>query len=723
MNSLQSRISKTWIRRPATRKCARTPVMMQLEELECGAVCLDMVMAYYRKWVPLEQVRIDCGVSRDGSHAENILLAAKGYGMEASEQEIFPCIACRRDGHFVVLNGFKRGMALLNDPARGEIKIPEREFAQSFTGPRIRLKPGAGFEPGGQKTGVMEFIGKRFHGAWKALLFMIVMAVATSLTSLVSPVFSRIFMDDLLTGNRPEMATPFLAALAAFYLAEIVLDAVRSFYSLRAEGKLAVAANTEYVWHVLRMPVDFFFQRQTGDIIGRKQSNETVIAAFIKTLAPVLINIAMMAVYLTVILRYSVPLSLIGISGMLIRTGMRRYISGKRTNAGRVLMRDSGKLSSATIAGIGMIETIKASGAENGFFQKWAGYQASVNSQNVKRFRITQYYELIPWVVSTLVDSIILAAGIAAIIHGNMTVGFFMAFQSYLSLFIAPITKINNSLDTLQEMAADIERIEDVMEYPADVTGEAEELKDGVSCEKLSGRIELKDVCFGYSRLAKPLIENFNLTIEPGQKIALVGSTGCGKSTMAKLICGLYRPWSGEILFDQKPMEQISRSVFTGSLTVVDQEITLFEDTISANIRMWDSSIEDFEVILAARDASLHEDIMLREGGYQYRMMEGGRDFSGGQRQRLEIARVLAQDPTIVIMDEATSALDAKTEYEIVEAIRQRGITCIVIAHRLSTIRDCDEILFMEQGKIVERGRHEELMALHGAYEKMIMSE
>jgi ABC-type bacteriocin/lantibiotic exporter with double-glycine peptidase domain len=392
-------------------------------------------------------------------------------------------------------------------------------------------------------------------------------------------------------------------------------------------------------------------------------------------------------------------------------------------NIVRVQMRDSGKLASSTVAGIEMIETIKASGAENGFFEKWAGYQASVNSQNVKFAKLNQYLGLVPMIVSSLTNTLVLIIGVYLTMRGKFTVGMVMAFQGFLSAFLAPAQTLISAGETLQQMRAEMERVEDVMAYPTDPVFTSEEQTEEEQYSKLTGSVELKNVTFGYSRLAEPLIRDFNMTLKPGSRVAFVGTSGCGKSTLSKLISGLYQPWSGEILFDGKPITQIDRSVFTGSLAVVDQDIILFEDTIANNIKMWDSSIEDFEMIMAARDAQLHEDIMQRDGGYNYKITEGGKDFSGGQRQRMEIARVLAQDPTIIILDEATSALDAKTEYEVVKSIKDRGITCIVVAHRLSTIRDCDEIIVMDRGNVVERGTHEELYALDGFYTKLVTSD
>lgn len=719
-------------KKPVTGKVAKVPVILQLEALECGAASLAMVMAYYNKWIPLEQVRLDCGVSRDGSNAKNMLIAARSYGMSAKgyryepdslrEKGRFPCIIHWNFNHFVVLNGFRKDKAVLNDPAKGLVEVSMKEFDEAFTGVCIMLEPAEGFVADGKKKSIMKFAQKQLMGTGTAMLFTVMVSLISALIGVIHPVFSRIFMDRLITGKNPDWVAPFFLFLSTFALIQIVLSGMQAIYSLKIQGKLAIKANAQYMWHVLRMPAEFFTQRMAGDIVARKDTNASIASTLINTLAPTVLNMIMMVFYLVIILRYSVALTLIGIGGMILNIVLNQYISSKRINISRVQMRDTAKLSSTTVAGIEMIETIKASGAENGFFEKWSGYQASVNTQNVKTMKLNQYYDLISQIMSSLVNMIILALGLYMIIQGQFTVGTFFAFQAMLSAFMAPVTELASAGTTIREMRTNMERIEDVMEYPTDVEYK-QNSKEEISYDKLTGKVELKNVTFGYSRLAPPLIENFSMTLEVGQKVAFVGGSGCGKSTLAKLISGLYQPWSGEILFDGKPISEIDRNIFTGSLAVVDQDITLFEDTIANNIKMWDSSIEDYEMILASRDASLHEDIMQRDGGYQYKLMEGGRDFSGGQRQRMEIARVLAQDPTIMIMDEATSALDAKTEYEVVKAIKDRGITCIVIAHRLSTIRDCDEIIVMEHGKIVERGNHEKLMAQHGKYEELIMSE
>ena len=718
---------------PLTKGVAKVPVIMQMEALECGAACLAMVAAYYGKWVPLEQVRRDCGVSRDGSNARNVLVAARSYGFAAKGYRYepdslrtdgqFPCIIHWNMEHFVVLNGFTKDKAVLNDPARGLVSVSMEEFDRSFTGICLILEPGADFTPGGKPKSVLEFARHRLKGAGPAIAFMVLCTIIGSLLGIIQPAFSRIFYDRLLTGQNPEWFMPFMAALIVFSCLQVFIAGVQMLYSNRINARFAVVGSTSFLWKVLHLPMDFFSQRLAGDIQARQSSNAGVANALVNTFAPLSLQLIMMVFYFVVMVRYSWQLTLLGLVSIAVNMAMSRVISQKRINLSRVQMRDGGKLSSATVSGIEMIETIKASGAENGFFGRWAGYQASVNTQQMRSARMEQILGLIPSVISVVCSSAITIAGAWLTMNGQFTVGMIAQFQGFLSSFSGPIGSLISAGQSLMEMRTEMERIEDVMQYPDDPAFHTAPDEAEGSFEKLSGMVELKNVTFGYSRLAQPLIRDFNLTLKPGSRVALVGASGCGKSTVAKLISGLYQPWSGEILFDGQPMGSISREKLTGSLAVVDQDIVIFEDTIANNIRMWDTSIEDFEVTLAAWDAQIYHDIMRRDGGFQNKLTEGGKDLSGGQRQRLEIARVLAQDPTIIIMDEATSALDAKTEYEVVSAIRNRGITCIVVAHRLSTIRDCDEILVMDGGLVVERGTHEELMARGGRYTELVTNE
>jgi NHLM bacteriocin system ABC transporter peptidase/ATP-binding protein len=719
------------IRHPINKGVAKVPVVMQMEALECGAAALTMVLAYYGLWLPLEQVRKDCGVSRDGSKASNILKAARRYGLKAQgyrfepeslkEKGTFPCIIHWEFNHFVVLDGFKGNKVYINDPAKGNYYVSMEQFDDSFTGVCMMFEPSEDFVPSGKPKSIMGFAGKKLRGAGSAIAFVALTTIITSIMGVINPVFSRIFVDRLLTGVSSSWLYPLIGAMSIVAVISLIVSWINAIYALKISGKLAVVSNSEYFWHVLQLPMEFFSQRMAGDISMRQSANEGIANTLVQVIAPLFLNTIMMIFYLVAMIKYSPLLTVIGVGAILINVVMSKIISAKRINITRVWQRASGKLAGTTVAGIEMIETIKASGAENGFFEKWAGYQAGVNTGTVRYGYINNYLGAIPELVTSLTDIAVLSIGAYLIIKGEFTVGMVMAFQGFMTGFTAPATSIIEASQTIQEMRTDMERVQDVMDYPTDI--ELDCLDENGNYDKIMGAIELRNVTFGYSRLEPPIIENFSVRIEQGQKVAFVGSSGCGKSTLSKLISGLYQPWSGEILFDGKTRDEIPNSVFTGSVAVVDQDIVLFEDTIAANICMWDKSIENFEMILAARDAQLHDDIMQRDGGYSYKLSEGGRDLSGGQRQRLEIARVLASDPTIIIMDEATSALDAKTEQEVVQTISDRGITQLVITHRLSTIRDCDLILVIDKGKIVEMGTHEELYAKGGRYATLVSNE
>lgn len=702
-----------------------------MEAVECGAAALAMVLAYYDRWVPLEELRHECGVSRDGSKASNVLKAARKYGIDAKGYKYdtldklyelpLPCILFWNFNHFVVLDGFKKGKVYLNDPAQGPREISMEELDASYSGVVMTFTPGAEFSKGGQPPNMIPALRRRLEGSETALMFIVLCGLFLVLPGLVVPTFSRIFIDEYLVGGQDWMLQPLLIAMALTLAVQGGLTWLQEYYLLRLETKLALSTSSKFFNHILRLPAAYFGQRFAGEIGSRVLLNDKIATVVSGKLATTMIDLVMAVFYAALMFVYSWSLTLLVIAIAALNVASTKIGGRIRVDASQKLAQDKGKLLGTAMNGLQMIETMKATGSEAEFFARWSGYYAKSLNTEQQINVLTQLLQAVPPLVTTLSTAAVLVVGGLKVMNGELSVGMLVAYQTLLASFTRPLASFVGFGTTLQELQADMNRVDDVIRYPEDPQyAQKEAVKFPPTVVKLSGRVELKDITFGYSPLERPLIENFNLVVEPGRRVALVGGSGSGKSTVAKVMSGLYKAWSGEILFDGVPRDQVPRNLLVNSLAVVDQEVFLFGGSVTENITMWDPTIMPARVSTACRDAEIAPVIEAREGSYQARVQEGGGNFSGGQCQRFEIARALVGEPTIVIMDEATSALDPTTEQLIDEAIRRRGCTTIVIAHRLSTIKDADEIIVMERGKVVQRGTHNDMKDAEGPYRHLI---
>jgi NHLM bacteriocin system ABC transporter peptidase/ATP-binding protein len=720
---------------PPKKIRVKTPTVIQIEAVECGAAALGMVLGYYGRHVPLEELRVQCGVSRDGSKASNVLKAARAYGLlskgfkselEGLKKYKLPFIIFWNFNHFVVVDGFdyEKQLVFLNDPAAGPRTISIEEFDQAFTGVVLTFEKGPEFKPSSENRSIISALQKRLVGSEIGLLYVVLASLALIIPGLIIPIFSRVFIDDILVNGR-DWIVPLLVGMLGIGLLNAALKYLQEYYLLRLETKLALSMSSKFFWHVFRLPIEFFAQRFAGEIGSRVEINDRIAQILSNQFATTALSLILVVFYAGLMLIYDPLLTVIGISIAMLNIFALRYFSRIRTDANQKLVRERGKLIGTTLSGLQMIESLKASGSESDFFARWAGYQARGSNAEQELGFSSNTLSVIPVFLTTLNTTAILAIGSLRVMNGDLTIGMLVAFQYLMASFIGPVNQLVNLGSLLQETVGDINRLDDVFRYKLDKQVENPILVENVTetTPKLQGYIEVRNLTFGYSRLEAPLVENFNLSLKPGMRIALVGGSGSGKSTISKVIAGLYESWDGEILFDGKPRNEIPRTLINNSLSVVDQEIFMVEGTVRDNLTLWDATIPQSDIIQAAKDAAIHDDIANRAKGYDYFIEEGGRNFSGGQRQRLEIARALVVNPTILILDEATSALDPITEKMIDDNLRRRGCTCLIVAHRLSTIRDCDEIIVLEQGKVVQRGTHDEMRRQDGPYARLIGHE
>ncbi|MGX1761171.1 NHLP family bacteriocin export ABC transporter peptidase/permease/ATPase subunit [Streptomyces lydicus] len=718
--------------KPGKTKTVRTPTVLQMEAVECGAASLAMVLAHFGRHVPLEELRIACGVSRDGSRASNLLKAARSYGLQAKGMQMepsalaevqAPAILFWEFNHYVVYDGtsrrFGRRGVRINDPDKGRRFVSTEDFDTSFTGVALVFEPGEDFRKGGRKPGVLGAVPARMRGTTGTLLAALLASLLLVAVGAAVPALSRTYIDMFLIGNQTSLLGPLFASMAAMVALTAVLTGLQQANLLRGRIISSTLTSARFLRHLLRLPVTFFAQRSPADLVQRLQSNDAVAETLARDLAAAGVDGIVVILYAFLLWTYDPQLTVIGVGIALLNVVAMRIVIRLRATHTQKLRADTARLTNTSYTGLQLIETMKATGGENGYFRRWAGQHATTLEVQQRLGVPSAALAVVAPTLATLNSALILWIGGLRAVEGHISIGLLVAFQALVTRFTAPITRLNGVAGRIQDFAADVARLKDVESFPVDTLYSRPE--PDADTRRLKGHVTLEGITFGYSPLDKPLLTGFSLAVGPGRQVALVGGSGSGKSTVSRLISGLYSPWEGTIRIDGQRLEDLSRSALAASVSFVDQDIFLFEGTVRDNVALWDPSIPDDAVITALQDAALYDDVIARRpDGIYSRVEQDGRNFSGGQRQRLEIARALVRRPSILVLDEVTSALDAQTEQTIMDNLRRRGCACVVIAHRLSTVRDSDEIVVLDHGVVVERGRHEDLVAAGGPYAELV---
>ena len=719
---------------PAKQR-ATTPVVLQMHATECGAACLGSVLGHFGRWAGLAELREKCEVSRDGSSAAAILRAARHYGLECSGLALpveqlkkldLPLIVFWQFSHFVVVEGFDSRSFHLNDPSTGRRRLSAEAFAKGYSGIALRFKPGEDFKPGGERPGFFSQLGTLLANSWRALTGVAACAFMLTLLSLVVPVALGVFVDDVLGNHGPWGGL--VAALLGAGVLVYILSLLKHRFLTRLAVRVSVIGYSRGLSRLLRLPVGFFQHRLVGDVTERVSSTDRVAKNLAEQFLVLIVDMAMSAVLVVAMFAYDVLLTLGVLLLALVHGVVARSLKGLRAVRSQAMRREQGLLIGFGMQMLQSADNLRMTGADDRFFSRWSGQQARELGARQRHAEVGALNAALPGLIGAFRSAAILGVGGGLVMTGAMTLGTLVGFYILAEMFLAPIGRFLEFADKRHALETDLQRQQDISSTAEDPVF-ARQSPQSASIPtfkgrlQLAGRLELRDLTFGYNKSKPPLIRDFNLAISPGQRVAVVGPSGSGKSTLARLVAGIYEPWSGDVLFDGHRRDEIPEEVLRRSISMVDQPVVLFSASLRDNITLWNPAVPDEAIFAATRDAGIHHEILLRPQGYATPVEEGGSNFSGGQRQRLELARALVGNPTVLILDEATSALDAATEEFVDDALRRRGITCLIVAHRLSTVRDCDEIIVLDKGTEVQRGTHDELIGDEdGTYCKLVKS-
>ncbi len=719
------------------RRRVVTPLLLQTHATECGAACLGSVLAHFGLWVPLTELRGTCEVGRDGSTAAGLKRAAERYGLECSGWSVplsrlkrmpLPMILFWEFNHFVILEGFDRKWFYLNDPATGHRKLSRQEFEAGFTGVTLKFRPGPAFQPGGAPSGLIRRLPVWLSGTWGGLAWVIGCGLMLAVLALAVPFAASLFVDRAVAGGEP-WGGLLAGALAVAGILVYGITWLKQRFLRRLAIRISVVFANRSVSQLLRLPTDYFSHRLVGDLTGRILSIDKIAQNLSERFLGLLIDIVTSFVFLAVMMAYDLPLALGVLALAVLNVLLLRPVERVRSDEASALGREQGLLMGIGTIMLNQADALRMTAAEDRMFVCWSGHQARELQARQRFSELNNLMAAAPDLVMILGSAAVLALGATKFMAGDLTLGALLAFYLVAVMFLEPAGRFVEFARERQTLLTDMQRLDDITETPVDPglarrAGAPQSIATLNGRLRLAGHVELRGVTYGYNRNRPPLIKDFNLAFKPGQRVAVVGPSGSGKSTLSRLVAGILHPWSGEILFDGHPRDEIPDEVLSRSLSMVDQRIVLFSATVRDNLTLWNPAVLDDDVVAAARDAAIHDDILSRPLGYSTPVDEDGGNFSGGQRQRLEIARALAGNPTVLILDEATSALDAATEAYVDDALRRRGISCLIVAHRLSTVRDCDQIIVIDGGVAVQRGTHDDLMAdTGGVYHRLVRTE